>query len=83
MKKSVEKVCEMFVLEDYLLKLKQNELFLFPYVRVVTSTSRTDLECAGFVLFQCKNKIPRATERQDVLIAKSVSVTAIHHAWLD
>ena len=38
------------------------------------------LECAGFVLFQCKNKIPRATERQDVLIAKSVSVTAIHHA---
>ena len=38
------------------------------------------LECAGFVLFQCKNKIPRATEIQDVLIAKSVSVTAIHHA---
>ena len=45
MKKSVEKVCEMFVLEDYLLKLKQNELFLFPYVRVVMPTSRIFRMC--------------------------------------
>ena len=45
MKKSVEKVCEMFVLEDHLLKLKENELFLFPYVRVVMSTSRIFRMC--------------------------------------
>ena len=45
MKKSVEKVCEMFVLEDHLLKVKQNELFLFPYVRVVMSTSRIFRMC--------------------------------------
>ena len=46
MKKSVEKVCEMFVLEDYLLKLKQNKLCPFLCVAVVMFTSRIFRMCS-------------------------------------
>ena len=80
MKKSVEKVCEMFVFEDHL--LKWNRISYARFCVLQSWCSRVEyLECARFVLFQCKNIIP--PEIRDVLIAKSVSVTAIHHAWLD
>ena len=46
MKKSVEKVCEMFVLEDYLLKLKQNKLCPFLCVAFVMFTSRIFRMCS-------------------------------------
>ena len=46
MKKSVEKVCEMFVLGDHLLKLKQNKLCPFLCVAVVMFTSRIFRKCS-------------------------------------
>ena len=62
MKKSVEKVCEMFVLGDHLLKLKQNWCTMQVSSMFQTwCTQVENLECGRFVLYQCKNKIARAT----------------------
>ena len=70
MKKSVEKVCEMFVLEDHLLKLKQNWCAMQVSSMLQTwCTQVENLECGRFVLFQCKNKIARATEIPHIVCA--------------
>ena len=70
MKKSVEKVCEMFVLEDHLLKLKQNWCAMQVSSMLQTwCTQVENLECGRFVLYQCKNKIARATEIPHIVCA--------------
>ena len=70
MKKSVEKVCVMFVLGDHLLKLKQNWCAMQVSSMLQTwCTQVENLECGRFVLYQCKNKIARASEIPHIVCA--------------